>query len=80
MAAPLVPGIIRETGATFFFFELPLRQDAEEIVCQPKAYLNELMSNDDSEHISKGEEFDTTSYTILVVDDNSDLTDFLVRH
>lgn len=45
-----------------------------------KAYLNELMSNDDSEHISKGEEFDTTSYTILVVDDDWDLTDFLVRH
>ena len=68
----------QETGATFFF-ELPLRQDAEEIVCQPKAYLNELMSNDDSEHISKGEEFDTTSYTILVVDDNSDLTDFFSK-
>lgn len=68
----------QETGATFFF-ELPLRQDAEEIVCQPKAYLNELMSNDDSEHISKGEEFDTTSYTVLVVDDNSDLTDFFSK-
>ncbi len=78
MAAPLVPGIIRKQ-VPHFFFELPLRQDAEEIVCQPKAYLNELMSNDDSEHIGKGEEFDTTSYTILVVDDNSDLTDFFSK-
>lgn len=66
----------QEAGATFFF-ELPLKQNAEEIICQPKAYLNELMSDDGNEKIFEGEAFDTTRYTILVVDDNSDLTDFL---
>ena len=36
-----------ESGATFFF-ELPLKLESEEIICQPKAYLNELMSDDSS--------------------------------
>lgn len=68
----------RETGATFFF-ELPLKQEAEEITCQPKAYLNELMLDDNSEPASEKETFDTTLYTILVVDDNRDMTDFLQK-
>ena len=68
----------QETGATFFF-ELPLKQGIEEIICQPKAYLNELISDDKNEHIPNENNFDTTPYTILVVDDNPDLTDFLKK-
>lgn len=65
-----------EAGATFFF-ELPQKQETEEIICQPKAYLNELISDDDNDITPDGDNFDTTPYTILVVDDNPDLTDFL---
>lgn len=68
----------QEAGATFFF-ELPLKQKSEEIICQPKAYLNELMSDDSNEQMPNNDEFDTSPYTILVVDDNSDLTDFLKK-
>lgn len=68
----------QEAGATFFF-ELPLKQKSEEIICQPKAYLNELMSDDSNEQIPNNDDFDTSPYTILVVDDNPDLTDFLKK-
>lgn len=67
-----------EVGATFFF-ELPLKQESEEIICQPKAYLNELMTDDCSVQAHEEENFNTTPYTILVVDDNPDLTDFLKK-
>ena len=68
----------QEAGATFFF-ELPLRQQSEEIVCQPKAYLNELMNDDSKEQLPEKNTFDTSPYSILVVDDNPDLTDFLKK-
>lgn len=68
----------QEAGATFFI-ELPLRQESEEIICQPKAYLNELMSDDSHEQAPGNDDFDTTPYTVLVVDDNPDLTDFLKK-
>ena len=68
----------QEAGATFFF-ELPLRQQSEEIVCQPKAYLNELMNDDSKEQLPEENTFDTSPYSILVVDDNPDLTDFLKK-
>lgn len=67
-----------EVGATFFF-ELPLKQGTEEVICQPKAYLNELMSADNNEHLPPEENFNTTPYTMMVVDDNPDLTDFLKK-
>lgn len=66
----------QDTGATFFF-ELPLKQESEEIICQPKAYLNELTSNDDNKQIPDEDVFNTIPYSILVVDDSSDLTNFL---
>lgn len=65
-------------GATFFF-ELPLRRQPEEIVCQPKAYLNELTSADSKEQLPEESNFDTSSYSVLVADDNADLTDFLKK-
>lgn len=67
-----------ESGATFFF-ELPLKLESEEIICQPKAYLNELMSDDSGKQAQEEDSFDTTPYSILVVDDNPDLTDFLKK-
>lgn len=68
----------QEAGATFFF-ELPLKQQSEEIICQPKAYLNELMSDDGKEQLPEENIFDTSPYSVLVVDDNPDLTDFLKK-
>ena len=68
----------QEAGATFFF-ELPLRQQSEEIICHPKAYLNELMSDDNKEQQPEEDNFDTSPYSVLVVDDNPDLTDFLKK-
>lgn len=68
----------QEAGATFFF-ELPLKQQSEEIICQPKAYLNELMSDDGKEQLPEENTFDTSPYSVLVVDDNPDLTDFLKK-
>lgn len=65
-------------GATFFF-ELPLKQMEEEIICQPKAYLNELIGDDGLEIPSGSEDYDTSAYKILVVDDNPDMTDFLAK-
>lgn len=67
-----------EAGATFFF-ELPLKQGAEEVICQPKAYLNELMSTDSDDNAPQEENFNTTPYSIMIVDDNPDLTDFLKK-
>lgn len=63
-------------GATFFF-NLPLNLNAEELVCPPKPYLNELIDEDTVKEADSPEEFDTMPYTILVVDDNPDLTSFL---
>ena len=65
-------------GATFFF-ELPLKQDAEEIICRPKAYLNELIADENSEIIPGEESFDTACYTVLIADDDPDMTDFLKK-
>lgn len=67
-----------ESGATFFF-ELPLKLESEEIICQPKAYLNELMSDDSGKQSQEEDSFATAPYSILVVDDNPDLTDFLKK-
>ncbi len=62
-----------------FFFELPLKLESEEIICQPKAYLNELMSDDSGKQSQEEDSFATAPYSILVVDDNPDLTDFLKK-
>lgn len=63
-------------GATFYF-ELPYQQEEKEIICEPKAYLNELLKKDDSQIAALPEVFDLSAYKILVVDDNPDLTEFL---
>lgn len=66
-------------GATFYF-DLPVRHTETEIVSQPKAYLNELIDDEGIEAFaSSGEQFDTSAYKILVVDDHPEMTDFLKK-
>lgn len=64
-------------GATFFF-DLPLAQQSGEIICQPKPYINELIAPEVSHEINTTEvnDFPTRNYTLLLVDDNRNLTDF----
>lgn len=54
-----VPATIRKQ-VQLSFFELPLKQKTEEIICQPKAYLNELIGDNDNEQIPDEDNFDTT--------------------
>lgn len=64
-------------GATFFF-ELPRNHEDTEIICQPKAYLNELIASPAGKVSSAGREvYDISKYSVLVVDDNTDLLEFL---
>ena len=65
-----------DRGATFYF-EIPQRQTSEKRQCAPKPYLNELIADHGSETPIEDEQFDTTPYTILVADDNRELTTFL---
>lgn len=66
-----------DAAGAVFFFELPLRMISEEMACEPKAYLNELITDDGAEEIPDAGVFNTKVYTLLVVDDNPDLIDFL---
>lgn len=67
----------KEKGATFFF-DIPLRKDNEEVTCQPKEYLNKLTHNSQAiiGECSKSS-YSTQKHTILIVDDNKELTTFL---
>ena len=65
-------------GATFFF-ELPATQIPGEIVSSPRAYLNELITDDAEEILPAEADFDISACTVLVVDDSRDLTDFLKK-
>ena len=65
-----------DQGATFYF-EIPLTQITEKRLCSPRPYLNELLADDHSEATLEDDAFDTTPYTLLVADDNNDLTAFL---
>ena len=67
-------------GATFFF-ELPLIQESGEVTCLPKPYINELISPSVANEIYTPEvgDFPTCNYTLLLVDDNRNLTDFFLK-
>lgn len=68
---------IHTKGATFFF-ELPINQKDTEIICQPKAYLNELIASPtDKAGSTEKEVYDISKYSVLAVDDNTDLLEFL---
>ncbi len=63
-------------GSTFFF-TLPLKTTVERTPCEAKPYLNELINCNETEiNISKKLPI-TDHYSILLADDNKDLTDFL---
>ena len=66
-----------ETVGATFFFELPLQAISEEVLCEPKAYLNELITDSGGENIPDTNAFVMSNYSLLVVDDNQDLVDFL---
>lgn len=67
-------------GGATFYFELPLRHEQTEIVSQPKAYLNELITDEGIEPtISSENSFDTSAYTVLVADDHPEMLDFLKK-
>lgn len=69
-----------DRGATFFF-ELPADLPSGKAQCEAKPYLNHLFTPEEQAiqlPYDKGNEhFDTTPYTILIVDDSFELTDFL---
>lgn len=66
-----------DTVGAVFFFELPLRVVSEEMACEPKAYLNELITDGGEDIGPHTASFNTAKYTLLAVDDNPDLIDFL---
>lgn len=63
-------------GATFFF-ELPLKTTSEQVICKPKAYLNQLIVNNDGKVDGSNSSFTTSNYSILLVDDSKELIAFL---
>lgn len=69
----------RKPGATFWF-ELPLNTEPGNITLHPQEYLNTLLApTQETESIPKQQEENKTApnHTLLVVDDNKDLTDYL---
>ena len=67
-----------QSGSTFWI-ELPTHLQPGSVTLEPQAYLNELLAptQDLESRPETSEEVDTTAYTLLVVDDNKDLTDYL---
>lgn len=63
-------------GATFFF-ELPLKIVTEKKPCEAKPYLNELIYTDMQEEMTSIITYPTHNHSLLLVDDNKDLTAFL---
>ena len=68
-------------GGATFYFELPERCEAQEIVNGPRAYLNDLMHTDEKNTLlpstNEQADFNTSTYRILVADDNPEMADFL---
>ncbi|MCC8170844.1 MAG: response regulator [Parabacteroides sp.] len=65
-------------NGTTFFFELPLNRKDMDVKCRPKAYLNELIANPgEEEKHPDTTAYDTRKHSILIVDDNTDLLEFL---
>ena len=66
-------------GGATFFFDLPLAQHPNDVICQPKAYINEVFISEGSVEINnpKISDFSTSACTLLLVDDNHNLTHFI---
>ena len=70
-----------EEGGATFFFELPLAVKPGDVVCQPKPYINELITLE-TEHDTvtlEANKLSTQQYSLLLVDDNHNLTDFFAK-
>ncbi len=66
-----------DKGATFWW-ELPLCLCEEDTApIEGRAFLNELLGHDANADIQCTDTFDTTGMTLMVVDDNTDLLDFM---
>lgn len=63
---------------TTFFFELPLNRKDMDVQCQPRAYLNELIAHpgEEEKHPDTAS-YDTRKHTVLLVDDDTELLEFL---
>lgn len=71
----------KNTAGATFFFEIPLHLKAGKVECESKPYINDLFTCNNitdknllTEHSTK---YITLQKTLLIVDDNSELTDFL---
>lgn len=67
-----------DKGATFWW-EIPVLQSSEDKIAPPKAYLNELMGAGQDVEIDmlESDGFNTSGMTLMLIDDNIDLLDFL---
>ncbi len=66
----------KDLGATFYF-DLPTTLEVSDVTCQPKAYLNEIMGGTIEDIKYQDCITELKSSKVLIVDDNTDLTDFL---
>lgn len=69
-----------ESAGSTFWFELPLNIKPGKLILQPQPYLNELLASAENiESVPDEPTFrsETKDYTILVVDDNVELVDYL---
>lgn len=69
-----------ESASSTFWFELPLNIKPGKLILQPQPYLNELLASAENiESVPDEPTFrsETKDYTILVVDDNMELVDYL---
>lgn len=69
-----------ESAGSTFWFELPLNIKPGKLILQPQPYLNELLASAENiESVPDEPTFrsETKDYTILVVDDNMELVDYL---
>lgn len=66
-----------DKGATFWW-EIPTHLSEEDTTTiQGRAFLNELLGHDVNADIQYSDTFDTSGMTLMVVDDNTDLLDFM---
>lgn len=63
-------------GGSSFYFDLPLLTKAEEKVSPVKPYLNELIQSSE-ELMAESQSFSTSSYSLLIVEDENELRSFL---
>lgn len=76
MHGGIIGAIDNEDKGATFYFELPLTNAVEEVSCKEKPYLNELLYSS-AETPPEANDFVTTPYSILIVEDEPELRSFL---